>query len=576
MSKKYLSEADLAEILARSDSEEDFSDESDRSYLSGNIELENDFLSDSDVESSGNTSSKSQPPPKKQKTEDYKWRAGGTFVPKQYDFDNSTSGCKHSNLNSNSTELECFQIYFTEDIMRQIADECNKYFVYLSSKETILDQSRLKRWKDTNYEELYCFLAVTILMPQVKKLKVNDYWASEFLISTPSFSQIMQRDRYLLLLRLLHFADNIAPPIATDPLRKIRIIVDHLRNAFKQYLNPFQNVCIDESLLLFKGRIFFKQYIPSKRHRFGVKFFLLCDCETGYILDFIVYTGATTQIEDFGEPNLGKSGNVVLTLMTPYLNRGHCLYVDNWYTSPALFSYLHRNKTNACGTVKANRKSMPQMNKKLNQGQTEHQCNENMLAIKWHDKRDVRMLNTMHSNEMVTTDKIDRKSGETIVKPQCVVEYNKNMGAVDKTDLLLSSIETVRKTVKWYKKVFFHLVDLTVLNACVLHKVLTGKNTTVAEYQLNLVKQLLNKYHKALPRKGAGRRSENADSPLRLTERHFPACIPPTQKKCNPTKRCVVCATKNQRKETRYMCDSCDVALCVIPCFKNYHTLKKY
>lgn len=123
---------------------------------------------------------------------------------------------------------------------------------------------------------------------------------------------------------------------------------------------------------------------------------------------------------------------------------------------------------------------------------------------------------------------------------------------------------------------FFHLIDLTVLNACVLHKVLTGKNTTVAEYQLNLVKQLLNKYHKALPRKGAGRRSENADSPLRLTERHFPACIPPTQKKCNPTKRCVVCATKNQRKETRYMCDSCDVALCVIPCFKNYHTLKKY
>lgn len=36
------------------------------------------------------------------------------------------------------------------------------------------------------------------------------------------------------------------------------------------------------------------------------------------------------------------------------------------------------------------------------------------------------------------------------------------MGAVDKTDMLLSVAESVRKTIKWYKKVFFfHLLDLS-------------------------------------------------------------------------------------------------------------------
>lgn len=142
---------------------------------------------------------------------------------------------------------------------------------------------------------------------------------------------------FILLLRLLHFTDNSASHVHTDPLHKIRIIVDHLKSCFKQYLCPFQNICIDESLLLFKGRIFFRQYIPFKRHRFGIKFFLLCDCETGYVLDFIIYTGAATQIQEhFGDTSLGKSGNIVLTLMNPYLNRGHCLHVDNWYTSPAI------------------------------------------------------------------------------------------------------------------------------------------------------------------------------------------------------------------------------------------------
>ena len=31
--------------------------------------------------------------------------------------------------------------------------------------------------------------------------------------------------------------------------------------------------------------------IPKKRNRFGIKLFVLCDCTTCYILQFVVYTG---------------------------------------------------------------------------------------------------------------------------------------------------------------------------------------------------------------------------------------------------------------------------------------------
>jgi hypothetical protein len=97
-------------------------------------------------------------------------------------------------------------------------------------------------------------------------------------------------------------------------------------------------------LTLFKGRLSFIQYTPSKRHRFGIKTFVICDCETGYVLYFILYTGATTEIVPDRE--FGVSGAVVMTLMEKYLQKGHTLWIDNRYSSPQFYDHLHTNTTN--------------------------------------------------------------------------------------------------------------------------------------------------------------------------------------------------------------------------------------
>ncbi|CAM4570566.1 unnamed protein product [Leuciscus chuanchicus] len=67
-----------------------------------------------------------------------------------------------------------------------------------------------------------------------------------------------------------------------------------------------RDLCVDESLMKWKGRLAFRQFIPSKRHRFRVKFFVLCDVLTGYVEDMIIYTGSTTDIQHY--PGLGISG----------------------------------------------------------------------------------------------------------------------------------------------------------------------------------------------------------------------------------------------------------------------------
>ena len=125
---------------------------------------------------------------------------------------------------------------------------------------------------------------------------------------------------------------------------------------FHEYYNPNHKLVIDESLLLFKGRLSFKLYIPSKRHRFGLKLFVLCDCDTGIILDTVVYTG--TDI-DISKDKTRVSGAIVKKLMEKYLDKGHILYTDNWYTSPNLSAYLLDHKTGTCGTVKKVCKHFP-------------------------------------------------------------------------------------------------------------------------------------------------------------------------------------------------------------------------
>ena len=65
--------------------------------------------------------------------------------------------------------------------------------------------------------------------------------------------------------------------------------------------------------------------------------------------------------------------------------------------------------------------------------------------------------------------------------------------------------------------------------------------------------------------------------PMRLTARHFPACIPATEKKANPTRLCTVCSRRTDGRgkkicrESRYYCPDCGVGLCMAPCFRDYH-----
>lgn len=562
-----MNDEDIANALIESEDEDVFEDIED-------IPIHSDSSSDeSDTSDSDETTVPSCSTAKKRKVDQRKWDQG-EFTPVIHEFNSSNSGIQQNiSVSENSLEIEFFEIFFTLDVVKIIVSQTNKYAAKISLDVSL--NSKMKKWKDTTEAEMYTFFATIMLMGLVGKNSLKKYWTNNPVIETPFFKVLFSQDRFLLLLRALHFSDN---DMTTDKLCKIRNLLDPLKTIFKTTFYPFQNLCIDESLVLWKGRLSFKIYIPSKRHRFGIKLFVHCDALTGYVLDIIVYTGSESDIKM--NPDIGISGSVVTTMLSDYLGKGHRLFVDNWYTSPTLFDFLHKNKTNACGTVRANRKDMPKFgNEKMKRGEVKALNSNNLMAMKWRDKRDVIMLTNIHSDAMIVTDKIDFSTGENKIKPEAVLEYTKNMGAVDKVDRILGFADSSRKSLKWYKKIFFRLIDIGTLNAFFLHRLKTQKVLSFSEFRENLISQLVEKYHTNRPASSGGRRV--VDHPTRLLGKHFLRPVPETGAQGKRTQRqCHVCrhtaVRPQKRKDTKYMCTDCNVAFCIYPCFEDYHTKKQY
>ncbi|KAK0079912.1 hypothetical protein PV325_000641 [Microctonus aethiopoides] len=72
------------------------------------------------------------------------------------------------------------------------------------------------------------------------------------------------------------------------------------------------------------------------------------------------------------------------------------------------------------------------------------------------DKKEVWSLTSLHHADIVETRKIHYHMQTPVTKPTCIQDYNRYMGAVDKTDMVISTIECVRKN-KQLEFATFHL-----------------------------------------------------------------------------------------------------------------------
>lgn len=236
----------------------------------------------------------------------------------------------------------------------------------------------------------------------------------------------------------------------------------------------------------FRGRLRFKQYIKGKRHKFGIKLFKLC-LSGGYTYHTKIYCGAD-KVE-----GMSVATKVVFELMQGSLDKGATLYTDNWYTSIELAQKLLDRNTHLVGTLRKNRKGLPQdvVNAKLKKGEIIGREKNGIVVFKWKDRRDVMMLTTKHKDTLV---EIPGRR-ETKMKPEAVIDYNTAKSFIDVSDQLSSYSTSVRRSLKWFKKVAVELITGSALvNAYYLYnknKDINEKKISIIQFKENLCEQLL-------------------------------------------------------------------------------------
>ena len=227
---------------------------------------------------------------------------------------------------------------------------------------------------------------------------------------------------------------------------------------FKRTYILEREISIDEELLLWKGRLAFKQYIPLKRARFGIKMFRLCET-SGYLWNSYIYLAKEPE-QHAGDRQLanrlGVSGAVIPRLMEDLLGKGYHVYVDNWYTSEVVFTFLYQNNTAACGMARKNRLQLPATFKNPNipKGEHRYQRHENILAIRFNGEKEICFLSTIHKANVINTRKCDCQ-GNVVRKLKLIDNFNRYMGSVDRNDEMIGTYSCIRKSISGLKRLHF-------------------------------------------------------------------------------------------------------------------------
>lgn len=286
----------------------------------------------------------------------------------------------------------------TTSILQYILQTTNNYAAARLTSVPPRRRSVFRNWRNISLVEMKAFIGMIIQMGIVQLSDIKDYWSRHVTLNLPFFRSVFSRDRFLQIFWMLHVGETPS----TNKRSKIQPFIDLLLPLFQQHCRPTQQLAIDESMIAFRGRVGFRQYIRGKPQPWGIKAYVLSESKTGYMYNLVIYYGKETQL--VVKQGLNHTTNVVLTLMEPLKNLGYDLYTDRFYTSPILASELLKIGTTLTGTVMCNRKNMPAAcsSRKQKRGDVDTYRKGPLVVVQWTDKRTMTTLTSKHTNAMIS------------------------------------------------------------------------------------------------------------------------------------------------------------------------------
>jgi len=467
-----------------------FSSESDSDFDS-----EHDFEEDKDEEQ-----------PVSNDLASFKWSFQNKVgkAKKEEEMFQALQGPANCQLNAESDPFEFFSLIFSEGLITNIMNWTNK-----KARSKIDNASRRKQkkllWEDITLVEMHSFIGCILTMGIMKLPSIKMYWSTQSkLFSIAGIREIMTQQRFYDIYSCL-CTQNPECNSSINKKSKIEPLMITVISNSQFYYRPGQNLSIDESMIPFRGRSSLKVFMPLKPTRYGLKAYLLCEATTGYVLSWTLHTG-----EILPNESQKVTERLIIRLTDGFEGEGFNLYMDRYYTGIKILLDLKDININACGTIRKDRLKLSKENKnKISQIQDREimffKGSSGLLLTVWEDSKTVLLASNFHQPDKIKVErrisKKDIQEGsepgmkEEVIIPKSIYDYNIFMRGVDRFDQLSSNYYPDLRSKRWYVKVFFHFLEVGIINSYVLYKQVIEKENkkpmTHLEYRQCIIRELV-------------------------------------------------------------------------------------
>lgn len=463
--------------------------------------------------------------------------------------------CPRGEGSNVKTPTEAWKLFFPDNCVDKIVEFTN---IWINKNKD--NYSRQRDAKATDRAEIHAVIGLLYAAGLMKSSHTNleDLWATDG-FGVDYFGATMSIKRFKFLLRAIRFDDITTRKQrrALDKLAPIRTVFEEFVQRCKDYYSLSAYVTVDEMLEAYRGRCPFRQYMPKKPAKYGIKMFALCDAKTFYTSNLEVYCG----VQPAG-PNRRSNSvkDVVLRMIAPISGSGRHLTLDNWFSSvPLANELLYNHRITVVCTLKKNKPEIPPcfIDKKIRNECTSlfaYQPDLTLLSYVPKKNKVVLLLSSLHH-----TDAIDEETGEK-QKPVILTCYNKYKGGVDTVDHMKGAYSVSRKTNRWPLTLFFSLLNIASINSFVILR------SNVQE-EIGNRRQFIKSVVKELCKEQLNKRASMPMIPTRIRYKVRELTGQPVRQVVELAEneprsgRCFLCGrVKNRKTQTR--CSQCHYFIC--------------
>jgi len=246
-------------------------------------------------------------------------------------------------------------------------------------------------------------------------------------------------------------------------------------------------------MISFKGRHKDKVFMPSKPTRIGFKAFVVCESDTGFLLEWKMYN------KDQGKKK--KILNTVKSLLSFSRYQSKAVYMDRYYSNKGVFMELLKKEIYACGTMDPSRVGITEeMRLEIENLQNEKAIfyiDDRLLLCVWRTRKEklVSILLSLIDNSIQNSQRfcIEKKEMIPIKRPAILEAYNQNMQGVDYFDRHIRYYSFLNGSKKCYQKIAYYFLEVAILSSYTIYEKECGEENALnrKQYIISIIYSLL-------------------------------------------------------------------------------------